>query len=212
MKTIHFTIKDAVCSLTLLLFSCNFKKSDCQVYADDILKSNHGKVYVADREKGTILGISDYERDKEKSGVYYFFPNGRLKSYKFFETDSAYDYSEDYDQDGQLINMTGRPLVDVAIREVDGDSAVISYHLFSLNKTFENARLTVNTNTPVNVRLTDDTLYSNMKRTSIGINTKKLIRFRVYFSCDYLINCTAKKLRLDDTLSLVKNPRLNLEQ
>ena len=85
-------MKKIRCLFLLLLFSCKRGAPNCRIYVADILKDNPRKVYVAYRKKDTILGISDYGRDKTKRGAYYFSAGGELESYKFFETDSAYDY------------------------------------------------------------------------------------------------------------------------
>lgn len=196
----------------LILFSCNLRRSNCRIYAADILRSNPKKVYITYHKKDTILGISDYGRDKTKAGAYYFYPDGELESYKFFETDSAYDYDEEYDQTGQLVKTTGRPLVDVRIREVNIDSAIIGYYLFSLHKRYRNAKVLISTGQVFNPDLRDDTSYSNMKSFSISLNTRDLSRFGIVFSCDYENTCTLQKYSIQDTLRLIKNPRLNEDE
>jgi hypothetical protein len=168
-------------------------------------------VYIAYHEKDVILGISDYGKGKSKRGAYYFFPNGTLQFYRFFETDSAYDYEEEYDKTGQLVKMTDNPLVDVSIREVNKDSAIFECYLFALHKNYGNFKMSTSYNLSFDQVLNDDTTYSNMKATSIGISTKNRIRFKVFFSCDYVNECTAQKVKIKDTLSLIKNPRLNIE-
>lgn len=193
----------------LLLFSCNHRTPNCRIYAADIIRSNPKKVYIAYRKKDTILGISDYGRQKTKNGAYYFFPTGELKSYKFFETDSGYDYAEEYDQMGQLVKTTGHPLVDVDIREVNIDSAIVGYYLFSLHKRYRNAKVLISTGQVFNPDLKDDTSYSNMKSFSISLNTRDLSRFGIVFSCDYENTCTLQKYSIQDTLRLIKNPKLN---
>jgi hypothetical protein len=202
-----------ICYLVLLLlFSCNREAPNCRIYATDILKGNPKKVYVAYRKKDTILGISDYGRDKTKAGAYYFFPNGELESYKFFETDSAYDYEEKYDSMGQLVKTIGRPLVDVRVREVNIDSAIVGYYLFSLHKRYRNVKVLISTGQVFFPALKDDTSYSNMKSFSINLSTRNLTRFGIAFSCDYENTCTLQKYSIQDTLRLIKNPRLNADE
>lgn len=196
----------------LLLCACNIKKQNCAVYAIDILRDNPKKVYVIRKDKDRILGIEDYGRDKTKAGAYYFFPDGKLQCYKFFETDSAYDYMEEYNEQGQLVRVLDNPLVDVRIREVNADSAIIGYYLFSLNKNYRDAKVVVNNGLAFNPDLEDDTSYSNMKSFSISLNTKNLTRFKIIFSCNYENACTLKKHGIKDTLRLVKNPKLNEDE
>ena len=161
------------------------------------------------QDKDRILGIEDYVRDKTKAGAYYFFPDGKLQFYKFFETDSAYDYMEEYNERGQLVRVLDNPLVDVSIREVNADSAIIGYYLFSLNKNYRNATVTISNGLVFTPDLKDDTSYSNMKSFSISLSTKNLSRFRIIFSCNYENTCTFQKHSIEDTLPLIKNPRLN---
>lgn len=196
--------------LLLLLPSCNLVPSNCKVYASDILRHNHKKVYIAYHDKDVILGISDYGRDKTKRGAYYFFPSGALQYYRFFETDSAYDYEEEYDQTGKLVKMTDQPMVDVRIREVNKDSAIFECYLFALHKRYGDFKVSTSYGLSFDKALSDDTIYSNMKITSIAISTKNQPRFKVFFSCDYVNECTAQKMSMKDTLSLIKNPRLNM--
>jgi hypothetical protein len=166
-------------------------------------------VYVLRRDKKSILGIEDYGRDKIKAGAYYFFPDGKLQYYRFFETDSAYDYEEEYNEEGELINSTGNPLVDVRIREVGMDSAIVGYFLFSMNKNYRNAKVMITNGRVLYPNLVDDTAYSNMKSFFLSLNTKNLSRFKIIFSCEYENPCTSETHSIVDTLPLIKNPRLN---
>ena len=202
-----------ICYLVLLLlFSCKRGALNCRIYAADILRDSPKKVYIAYRDKGTILGISDYGRDKTKRGAYYFSPDGKLQYYRFFETDSAYDYEEKYDSMGQLVKIIGRPLVDVRVREVNIDSAIVGYYLFSLHKRYRNVKVLISTGQVFNPDPKDDTSYSNMKSFSISLNTRDLSRFGIAFSCDYENTCTLQKYSIRDTLRLIKNPRLNEDE
>jgi len=198
--------------LILCLVACKNKGCDCGIMADDLLKKNHGKVHIGYQEKNKILGISDNGPDKHnaKGGAYYFYPNGQLKSYKFFQSDSVYSYEEKYDQSGQLLKTTGNPLVDESIREVTKDSAFFNFSFFSLHKTYENIGASTSTNLKFHLVLKEDSFWSNIKIASFGMSTKGLDEFKIYFSGEYENECTATNGILTDTLSFVKNPRLNL--
>jgi hypothetical protein len=192
--------------------ACKSRRQNCIVYATDILRHYPKKVYVLRRDKDRILGIEDYGRDKTKSGAYYFFPDGKLEYYRFFETDSVYDYEEEYNDKGDLINSGENPLVDIRITEVNVDSAVVGYCLFSMNRHFRNAKVMITNGLVLYPSLTDDTSYSNMKSFSVSLNTKNLSRFNLIFSCNYENSCTIETRSMTDTLRLIKNPRLNRDE
>ena len=196
----------------LLLFACNYRRSNCKVYASEILKKYSTKVYIAYHEGNKVLGISDYGIGKSKGGAYYFSPNGTLKYYKFFRTDSAYNYDEEYDAGGKFVKAIGQPLVDETIREVNKDSTILIFYLFALHKDYKNPKVSIGNNSVFDVELKDDTSYSNMKAVSVGFSTRDLNRFKVFFSCDYVNECTSQKGSVYDTLPFIKNPRLNLEE
>lgn len=200
--------------LILCFVACKSKKLDCVTMAEEILKSNHGKVHIGRLEKNKILGIADNGsyKDNDRGGAYYFYPNGQLESYKFFQTDSIYSYEESYDQNGQLIKTTGSPLVDERIREVNADSAFFSFCFFSLHKVYKNFRVSTSNNLRFKLDLKDDALCSNIKVASLGMNTKGLNEFKIFFYAEYINECTMIKGIVTDTLSFVKNPRLNLQE
>ena len=205
-------MKKIILLALVLPLACNIRRRNCPVYAADILRRYPKKVYVVRQDGNRIIGISDYGRDKTKSGAYYFFPDGKLQYYRFFETDSAYDYEEEYNEEGQIIKTLDNPLVDTRIREVNMDSANIGYCLFSLNKDYSNVKLTLSNGLEFHPDLKDDTTFSNMKWFSISLNTKNLSRFKIFFSCNYENTCTSQKFLIRDTLPLVKNPKLNLDE
>jgi hypothetical protein len=193
----------------MLSFARKSRRQNCTVFATDILRDYPKKVYIIHGDKNRILGVEDYGRDKTKAGAYYFFPDGKLQYYRFFETDSAYDYEEEYNEEGELINKVDNPLVDIRIREVNNDSAIVGYFLFSMNKNYRNAKVKTTNGLVIYPNLTDDTSYSNMKSFFISLNTRNLSRFKIIFSCNYENPCTLEMQSLADTLPLIKNPRLN---
>lgn len=205
-------MKRTIILALVTLVACKSRRQNFTVYATDILRSNPKKVYIIRRDKNKILGIEDYGRDKTKAGAYYFFPDGKLQYYRFFETDSAYDYQEEYNEEGELVKTIDNPLVDVRLREVNIDSAIIGYYLFSLHKRYRNAKVLISTGQVFNPDLKVDTSYSNMKSFSISLNTRGLSRFGIVFSCDYENTCTLQKYNIQDTLRLIKNPRLNEDE
>jgi hypothetical protein len=198
--------------LVLFLGGCNSEPSGCKIYASDILNKYSSIVYVVTRKKNNILGIADYGRGKLRGGAYYFYPDGMLRYYKFFQKDSAYNYDEEYNEKGEFVKSVGRPLVDEEIKEITKDSVFITFYFFALHKVYQAPRISFNNNLAPAIALNTDTTFSNMKSVSIGINHKNLHHFKVILSCDYLNECTLKESPIYDTLSFIKNPELNLEE
>jgi hypothetical protein len=196
--------------IVFIFTACKNLKSDCSLTAEELLQGNRGKVHVIRDKNKKIIGISDTGLDGVKVGAYYFYPNGELNSYKFFQTDSAYNYDELYDKSGQIARIVGKPLVNTEIREVNIDSTFITFYFFSLHKVYKTMEIVTTTNLKSAIKLIDDTLYSNMKVATFGMNTKGLVKFKIYSSCEYVNECTLRSEIIRDTLSLIKNPRLNL--
>lgn len=200
--------------LLILSFAlaCKGKRTDCRITAEEVMKNNPGKVHAGWLVKGKILGISDNgtERDDGRRSVYYFFPNGQLESYKYFQSDSVYTYEEKYDQNGQLAKIIGKPLVNRDIREVNRDSARFRFSLFSLHKTYKNIKAITSYNENLDLDLKEDKFCTNVKSAIFAMSTKGLTAFKIYFSAEFENECTGKSGVLADTISLVKNPRLNL--
>jgi hypothetical protein len=193
----------------LLMQGCKPKKVGCTFSSDELLRNNANKVFIPDKIKGHIMEINDKGVDSIKGGVYFFYENGRLKGYNFFENMQAYTYNEQYDETGQLIKIIGKPLVDTKIREVNADSAFIRLYFFSLQKTYKKLSVSINDTLKLYLDLKNDTLYSNMKIASFGLNTKGLSQIEIHFSVDYKNECTNQNEIVRDTLSLIKNPKLN---
>jgi len=199
--------------LVLLFFvwGCAKKKSVCRLSPELLLNSEGNKVYVAalypDKH---VLGISDSNSVKKaKGGAYYFYENGGLESYKFFQSENTYVYSEDYDEQGNLLNGKGKILVDKKIREVNRDSAIIRVYFFSLFKSLKNLNVKLNNNPEMLLAVSKDTIYSNMKTASLAINTNGLRFINLFFSGEYTDLCTSSNRVFFDTLNLIKNPMLN---
>ena len=202
-------MKNASFVFLIILMGCNSKKKDCLVTASEILNNNLDKVHAVYSEKHMILGISDNVNNSSKGGAYYFYNSGALQSYKFFQTDSAYSYNEEHDETGRLIKQDGSPIVDESIREVNVDSAVVKISLFALRRTYEELSVTIDNNNPFYSKLADDSLRSNLKMTSFGFNTKGLKDIKVFLSIQCINECSGKKEIFKDTISMIKNPRLN---
>jgi hypothetical protein len=194
--------------LLFFLNGCHYKNSNCILSAKELLKEDSNKLYVAFKLKNVILGISDIGQDSIRKGAYYFNKDGNLMSYKFFKTENAYSYSEEYDKDGVIKSVEGKLIVDKRIKEVNLDSAFVKLYLFSLNRTYRRISVKINNGKDFNLSYKDDSIFSNMKVSSFGFKTTGLTRIDIYFNIQYDEDCVGKTNIFLDTLSILKNPHL----
>lgn len=164
-------------------------------------------------------------------GYYSFYKKGLIKSYYFFaKTDTAYDktnpeyeliepdtttnvasfcsYAELYDTTGQIKKIFGNPLVYKITELVNKDTLSVSLYFFSLNKTYDAIKVHTNSNDLFQLTLTDDNVYTNMKRTSFSYNFKGRRDIEIFIETNFLNSCNNKKENLRDTISLNYEPSL----
>lgn len=153
----------------LLCYGCKNVTHKCIIKAQDLLKSDYKKVHPIYSGKNNLVGISDNGYDGGKGGAYYFYPDGKLQFYRFFQTDSAYNFQEKYDRTGNVLKTIGSPFVDARIREVNLDSAFFVLCFFSLHRTYQKILVTTSTHLKFSLGLEKDTIYSNMQIASFGI-------------------------------------------
>lgn len=198
------------CFIISIIFiaSCGIKRTDCNFTAAELLTSYPDKLFVPDNFQMNAYEINDKGIDSIVGGVYFFYPNGHLKKYAFFKTMSAYSYSENYDENGELLKVEGKPLVSSVVKEIGSDSAFFKMYFFTLHKTYQDIEISVSNGSKFVLKLKDDKLYSNMKVTSFGLNTKGMYKFDVHFLIRYKNECNGNSLLLTDTLEFIKNPNL----
>jgi hypothetical protein len=188
----------------LFLSSCyNNASTNCIESISQLLKMDSNNTFIS---KDFTLD-SPVIKDRGKNGLageYSFFKNGNLKSYKFFASLTAYTYNEEYDVKGQLLRTDGIPLVKTIVREVNKDSVLLIWYLFSLNKTYQ--EMDANTKEKMNyqIELKEDTTFSNMKRASFGFSLKDFSEFEIYIHTKYRQTCNDSIKQVYDTLSLIK--------
>jgi hypothetical protein len=171
----------------------------------ELLKSN--KVFMPGRDSYKLI---DKGEDSTIGGTYYFYKNGSLQSYKFFGSYSTYTYNEEYDLKGKLVRTEGNPIVYRNIKEVGKDSAVVTYYIYAYNKFFFGPKILINDSSKVDLRLEDDTLYSNMLSASVGFNTKGLSFISLYLEVSYINHCIEGGELLKDTMTFSTYPRLEV--
>ncbi|HEY4154797.1 MAG TPA: hypothetical protein VGM24_05210 [Puia sp.] len=181
----------------------------CFVTSADIQKQSPQKLLVSYGSGKKIAGLYDSGWDSTKGGVYLFYPNDHLKSYTFYQNNKKAVYREEYNENGVMVHSEGSPMVDRIITEINLDSAYFQIYFFKLQKTFQRLQITINQNPALQFTLQNDSLYSNIKMVSFGLNTKDLSKLNIYSRLEYLNDCSKIDHILTDTLLLVKNPHIS---
>ena len=194
-----------------LLFSLAACKSGpiCFLTSSDIQKQSPRKLLVTYGSGNKVTGLADAGWDSTKGGVYSFYPDEKLKSYTFYQNNKKAVYREEYSENGVMTHSEGSPMVDRIITEVNLDSAYVQIYFFRLQKTFQRLKITINHNPVLQFPLIDDSLYSNIKVVSFGLNTSNMTNLDIYSRLEYMNDCTKIDHVLTDTLRLVKNPHIS---
>jgi hypothetical protein len=78
-------------------------------------------------------------------------------------------------------------------------------------KKYQYLNAKINYEEGMKLRINDDTLYTNMKIATLGVNLRGLKKIVIIFSTRYEDERSAQIKNEYDTLSLVKNPTLNFD-
>ncbi len=203
-------MKWATFLLILTISACKNKKTVCLIDASDILKGATKRITVVKDSGYKISAIYDEGWDSLKGGVYLFYPNQFLKSYTFYQAKSPV-YSEEYDENGYLIQTKGSPMVARIINDMDQqDSAYVQVYFFKPMKTYQELNIKINNGAPVNYTLENDSVFSNMKSVTFGINTTGQNRINMYSRIKYMDDCSKVEHILSDSLFLVKDSQTGL--
>ena len=62
-------------------------------------------------------------------------------------------------------------MVDRIINDMGQDSAYVQVYFFKPMKTYQELNIKINNSAPVNYKLENDTIFSNLKSVTFGINT-----------------------------------------
>ena len=195
--------------LMILLLACKSRPPACFIDATDILKGSQKKLISVKDTANRITALYDEGWDSLKGGAYLFFPNEFLKSYTFYQNKAAV-YSEVYDEHGYLVRSQGSPMVDRVINEIDLDTAYVQVFFYKTMKTYQDLSIQINKNAPVHYALENDTLFSNMKSVTFGINISGMDRINMYSRIVYIDDCTKAEHILSDSVFLIKDPHNGL--
>ncbi len=202
-------MKWAIFLLMLTISGCKNKRTICLIDASDILKGATKQIIVIKDSGYKISAIYDEGWDSLKGGVYLFYPNQFLKSYTFYQAKLPV-YSEEYDENGYLIQTRGSPMVARIINDMGQDSAYVQVYFFKAMKTYQELNIKINNNAPVNYKLENDTSFSNLKSITFGINTTDQNRINMYSRIKYTDDCSKVEHVLSDSLFLVKDSQTGL--
>jgi hypothetical protein len=195
-------MKRSLFAFSVLLAGCLNEPFNCELDGNIIFNESKGMLLILDSINGKILSLKDRGLDSIKGGVYFFYPNGRLESYKFFQTTRAYTYNEEYDPGGYLVKVEGKPLVDVKIKEYRKDSIGVSFFLFGLHKIYSPVSVVVNNNSKLIISPTKDALFSNMYTGKFSVLTKELDHIEMVLTVDWKGECLNKDGNFNDTIVL----------
>jgi hypothetical protein len=198
-------------TLLLIFFipACKTKGPPCLINATDIMKGSPRKLITVKDTRYKVAALYDEGWDSLKGGAYLFYPNELLKSYTFYQNKVAV-YTELYDANGYLVQTKGSPMVDRVINELNEDSAYVQVYFFRPKKSYEQLSIQINGRPSVNYALASDTVYSNMKSVTFGINTSDLNKINMYSRIKYLDDCSRAEHTLSDSVFLIKDSRLGL--
>jgi len=176
------------------------------LYSFDELKSNYGSRIFVTQSSAEFTEARDKGEDSVSAGYYSFYQNKRIKSYRFFVNMVDYVYEEDYDEKGNLVQVSGSPFV-FNVAELIGDSLGIKLYFFNLNKKYIKVTLSTNDNRKLIVIPQRDTLFSNMSSSVISFtNLQNEQSVRVFLYVEYLDICNRQEKKIHDTISLKYTP------
>ncbi len=191
--------------LVLFIVGCTNKKTNCTITADELFEQQGNKKLTIFSIKDRINKVINNGFDST-NGVYSFYKNGHLQHYRFFANSEAYTYSEEYNEDGQLIKTEGNPLVYNSTELKTKDSIIFELYFLDLQKQYGTVKVTTNANQSLNLILKDDSVFTNMKYGSFGINRKGFDHIRIYINTEYQSRCDSKMHALSDTIALGYTP------
>ena len=200
--------------IAFFIVSCVGKKRDCHnISSKEILSKYPNRVFLPKGGiKGdTVIQILDKGTDSAKGGMYSFNKYSCLRKYIFFQNLRAYTYREDYNERGEIIKTVGKVFVNDDITVIHDDSLFIKVYLFGLKKDYQYLTIKINDGHERKLDIDNDTLYTNMKIATFGVNTDNLKKVVIYLSTQYEDERSLRVRNEQDTLSFIKNPKLNLD-
>lgn len=192
--------------ISCIFFSCTHEpkeiaNANCVINIAQLLKKDSSRLEINDRTKdGIITQLVDKTKDSVITGSYYFYPNGSLKSYKFFGLPSTYQYNEEYDSLGNITLIEGSPLVFHFYRQIDSTIVQFTFLYSSLRKEYKYLTIKTNTGIQFPAELQDNMTFTNMKSVTFDLPVTKTFKSTViYTDCQLFNTCLNKQWVLKDT-------------
>jgi len=204
MKIIRFYFGITIISTTIM-YSCLRSKEtvnlDCKFSINQLLQDDSSRLQINDRTNdGIVTQLVDKTKDSVTTGAYYFYPNGSLKSYKFFSLPSTYQYNEEYDSMGNITLIEGSPLVLRLYNQIDSLSVQFTFLFSTLHKEIKNVKIKTNTGVQFPAELLSNATFTNMKSVTFNLPVAKTFKSTViYTEAQLFNNCLQKSWLLKDT-------------
>ena len=195
--------------LIIFLSACKSREPACFIDATDILKGGQNKLISIKDSGYKVTALYEEGWDSLKGGAYLFYPTELLKSYTFYQNRVAV-YNETYDEHGYLVHSMGSPMVNRIINEINLDTAYVQVFFYKTMKTYQDLSIQINKNPLLHYILENDTLFSNMKSVTFGINISEMDKINMYSRIVYTDDCTKIEHVLSDSLFLIKDPHNGL--
>lgn len=195
-------------SIFFLFFSCKQggRGNRCQYKLNDLLSLEAPSVSSKILDD-TIIEATDNVGDfiSFGRGFYTFDKKENLRFYAFFQNESHYRYSEEYDSVGNLIKKEGTPLVEYRLWRKENDSILFNVSLFALNKKYLNIEVVTNKGDTIRPNyLFKSSIYSNVKCFAFKLKMNNGVRDLIcYTRIEVQNTCTSKKYFFRDTTDFV---------
>ena len=179
----------------------NKDNPNCGISITQLLKADSNRLEVNDRANGVITQLVDKSNDSVTFGVYYFYPDGKLQSYKFFASSTKYQYNEEYDsKSGNITLIEGSPLLLHLFRKIDNSNVRFTFFFSSLNKEYKNINIKTNTGVEFDAELLPNAVFTNIKSVSFNLPVVKTFNnVEIYTNCEITNTCLNKQSILKDT-------------
>lgn len=183
--------------LMILALGCQENENRCSYKLETLLMNDTPKVVFSDRNDTLV----EYKDSSSYFGLYTFDKNNTLRLYRFFIDEKLYQYSEEYDEHGDVVQRKGKPLLSYEISKGKNDTVIFNGYLYGLNCTYEYLWLETNFNDTIEPKnLYKGKKYSNTKCFSIKLPAlKKLDSLIVYTKGTIVNKCDNKKYEFIDT-------------
>lgn len=198
----YIAIVILIALLSCLHTSNEQKNIGCGIKLTWLWKNDSNRLKVSERRGGKITQVIDRKGDSVTFGVYDFYSNDQLKSYRFFVSDSQYAYKEELDSVGNITDIEGSPVVTHLYRKIDSSIIEFTFLFSSLNTDYKNVIVRTNTGVQFPVNLLENAAFTNMKSVTFYLPVAKTFNnVEVFTTCDLINTCLKKQWTLKDTVS-----------